>query len=72
MGAEMSGREGTDFSIWTNTYREGQAELVPVNPPRRLESSGAPVVETSHEYVFPKRDEPRTPPHFTAAGRATP
>ena len=56
MGAEHRGRDQEDFSIWTGTVGEHPVALVPVNPPRRLEASGAPIVEQSHEYVIPKRD----------------
>ena len=55
MGAEQ-GRRDRDFSTWTGTDAELPAELVPVNPPGRLEASGAPIVEQSHEYVIPKRN----------------
>ena len=49
-------RDTRDFSAWTGGISYGAAELVPANPPKRLEASGAPIVEQSHEYVIPKRD----------------
>ena len=55
MGAEQGGRD-KDFSTWTGMNAELPAELVPVNPPRHLEASGAPIVEQSHEHVIPKRN----------------
>ena len=56
MGADHGGRVKEDLSIWTGMVGDQPVALVPVNPPRRLEASGAPIVEQSHEYVIPKRD----------------
>jgi hypothetical protein len=48
----MSGEIEDEFSIWSGQDKDLPAHLIPVAPPRQLQSNGAPVVEQSHEFVI--------------------